>query len=111
MLCTAATELGVSALEGSVAPIGRGEHVVEGDRNGAVTATTRTPKQQSGTVPATAWAGLTPVSMACHLEAVRRNGSLERDRTVLRPTAVHQGGESGAARPVNAFLCGKAQRH
>ena len=82
MLCTAATELGVSALKGYVAPIGRGEHVVEGDRNGAVTATTRTPKQQSGTVPATAWAGLTPVSMACHLEAVRRNGSLERDRTV-----------------------------
>ena len=86
MLCTAATELGVSALEGSVTPIGRGEHVVEGDRNGAVTATTRTPKQQSSTGLTTSWhhswAGLTPVSMACHLEAFRRNGSLERDRTV-----------------------------
>ena len=82
MLCTAATELGVSAQERPMTPIGRDEGVVEGDRNGAVTATTRTPKQQSGTSPATAWAGLTPVSMACHLEAVRRNGSHERGRTV-----------------------------
>ena len=81
MLCTADIELGVSALEGSVAPIGRGEHVVEGDMNGAVTATVRTPTQQSGTVPAAAWAGLPPVSMACHLEAERRSGSLGRDGT------------------------------
>ena len=82
MPCAAVTLVGVGAQERLMAPFGRGEHVVEGDRNGAVTATTRTPKQQISTGLTTAWAGLTPVSMACHLEAVRRNGSLERDRTV-----------------------------
>ena len=40
------------AQERPVTPIGRGEGVVERDRNGAVPATVRTPTQQSGTGPA-----------------------------------------------------------
>ena len=91
MLCTAATELGVSAQERPMTPIGRDEGVVEGDRNGAVTATVRTPTQQSGTGPAAAWAGLPPVSMACHLEAERRSGSLGRDGTVQQADRGAQG--------------------
>ena len=88
MLCTAATELGVSALEGSVAPIGRGEHVVEGDRNGAVTATTRTPMQaakQHGSGHSMAWTDSSKHGLSPGGRPPQRQPRAWQDRAAGRP--------------------------
>ena len=65
-----------------VTAIGRGERVVEGDRNGAALTPERTSTRQSGTASARPWAGLKPGGLACGLAAFRCNGSLGRDSTV-----------------------------